>query len=240
MQKKLIIRTGRVYAGLRAELGDFDDWIRRELGADGDSWQVIDVQAGEALPSVMEVAGAVITGSAAMVSERAPWSEATAAWLRSAHAAKVPLLGICFGHQLLAAALGGEVGYHPQGPEAGTVTVHTTAAAASDPLLSALPASFAANVIHWQSVQRLPAGAVCLAHNAFEPHHAFRHGSAWGVQFHPEFNAEAMTRYLAQLAPLLDKAQLSLPALQQNVAATPHAAALLQRFATLLPGAAQG
>lgn len=239
MQQKLIIKTGRVYPGMRADLGDMDDWILRAMGEDGRGWRVVDVQAGERLPDVARVAGAVITGSAAMVSERAPWSEQTAVWLRTAHAANVPLLGICFGHQLLADALGGEVDYHPQGPEAGTVTVQTHAAAQDDPLLSALPPLFAANVIHWQSVRRLPDGAVCLAGNAFEPHHAFRHGSAWGVQFHPEFNAEAMVRYLLQLEAVLTEAGLSPQCLQKTVAETPQAASLLARFAALLPRTAQ-
>lgn len=233
MREKLIIKTGSTLPALAAERGDFEDWIRREL-SDAADWRVVNVAAGEALPSPTDCAGAVITGSPAMVSERAPWSEATAAWLRAAHADEVPLFGICYGHQLLADALGGEVGYHPHGPEAGAVDVERLAAAETDPLLGALPVCFSANVIHWQTVLRLPPGAERLAGNAFEPHQAFRLGSAWGVQFHPEFDQHAMRRYLELLHGRLCAAGRDPQALLAQVRSTPEAAGLLARFASQL------
>ncbi|SMF52084.1 glutamine amidotransferase [Pseudogulbenkiania subflava] len=233
MSEKLIIKTGSTLPALAEEQGDFEDWIRREL-PDADDWRVVNVVAGETLPPPQHCAAAVITGSPAMVSERAPWSEATAAWLRAAHAARVPLLGICYGHQLLADALGGEVGYHPHGPEAGAVEVERLVAAETDPLLGTLPARFAANVIHWQTVLRLPPGAVPLAGNAFEPHQAFRLGSAWGVQFHPEFDQHAMRRYLELLHDRLCAAGRDPQALLAQVRPTPEAAGLLARFAASL------
>ncbi|MEQ6289704.1 glutamine amidotransferase [Vogesella sp. GCM10023246] len=234
MKQRLIIKTGEPHAEVQAEHGNFEQWIVRELGGDAAAWSVVDVTGGEALPAVAEVAGAIITGSPAMVSDRADWSEEAAAWLRAAHAAKVPLLGICFGHQLLAHALGGEVGYHPGGPEVGTVTVARQPAAAGDALFDAMPAQFAAQVLHWQSVLRLPPGASVLAANAFEPHHAFRVGNSWGVQFHPEFDTAATVSLLEVLAPALQQAQLSVTALRDAVCPTPEAAGLLQRFAAVL------
>lgn len=231
--QKLIIKTGSTLPTLAEEQGDFEDWIRREL-PDAADWRVVNVTQGEPLPPVADCAGAVITGSPAMVSERAPWSEVTAAWLRAAHAAEVPLLGICYGHQLLADALGGEVGYHPHGPEVGSVAVERLAEAETDPLLGALPARFAANVIHWQTVLRLPPGAVPLAGNAFEPHQAFRFGSAWGVQFHPEFDQHAMRRYVELLHDKLSVSGRDPQGLLAGVRPTPEAAGLLARFAALL------
>ncbi|MTD32975.1 glutamine amidotransferase [Paludibacterium denitrificans] len=233
MKYKLIIKTGVPVADVAAEYGLFEDWIARELGDTAADWQVVDVQHGAELPAVAEVAAAIITGSAAMVSERAAWSEATADWLRCAHAAEVPLLGICYGHQLLAHALGGEVSYHPQGPEVGVVTVQRLPAAQDDQLLGALPAQFPAAVIHWQSVLALPPGAVRLAENSFEPNHAFRCGSARGVQFHPEFNDTVMGSYLQRLAEKLSQEGLDPSALQQQLRPTPEANRLLWRFGQL-------
>ena len=234
MKQRLIIKTGEPHAEVQAEHGNFEQWIVRELGGDGAGWRVVDVTGGEALPPVAEVAGAIITGSPSMVSDRADWSEEAAAWLREAHAANVPLLGICFGHQLLAHALGGEVGYHPGGPEVGTVQVQRQPAAAGDALFDAMPAQFAAQALHWQSVLRLPPGATVLAANAFEPHHAFRLGRSWGVQFHPEFDTAASVSLIDVLTPALEKEQQPVAALRAGVCPTADAATLLPRFAALL------
>ena len=89
--------------------------------------RVIDVAAGDELPPVAGVAGAIITGSAAMVTERLPWSERTAGWIRDAMDVELPLFGVCFGHQLMAHALGGRVDYLPGGCEIGTQPIDPVA-----------------------------------------------------------------------------------------------------------------
>ncbi len=111
--------------------------------------------------------------------DRVPWSEVLAAWVAEAVPMGIPVLGVCYGHQLLAHALGGEVDYHPAGPEVGTVPVRLTPAARTDPLFARLPETFYAHATHAQSVLRLPAAAVHLAGNDYEPHHAA--GSAGGA-----------------------------------------------------------
>jgi GMP synthase (glutamine-hydrolysing) len=147
---------------------------------------------------------------------------------------QTPVLGICYGHQLLAHALGGEVAHHPQGVEIGTVRVQRHAAAHADALLGHLPDDFAAQATHWQSVRRLPPGAVLLAGNAFEPHHAFRVGpSAWGVQFHPEFSADALRAYVEGMGPVLARAGRDAAQISAGLMDTPHAASVLPRFARL-------
>jgi GMP synthase (glutamine-hydrolysing) len=145
------------------------------------------------------------------------------------------VLGICYGHQLLAHALGGEAGDHPQGAEVGTVTVTLDEAAATDALLRGLPAQFPAHAVHWQSALRLPEGAVRLAGNDHEPVHAFRAGAhAWGVQFHPEFDADVMRGYIDQLAGDLVRAGTNPAALREHVVPTDAAAGLLGRFARIV------
>lgn len=220
-----ILKTGSTLPELVPAQGDFEDWVRAGLGPLECPLQVLQADQAAApqfhWPHWSQVAGIVITGSHAMVTDELPWMQACAAWLRAAVDRGVPVLGICFGHQLLGHALGGVVGPNPRGLELGTVTVEATPAAAADPLWHELPPAFAANAVHYQSVLQPPPGAVLLARNGHEGVHALRMGAAcWGVQFHPEFNAQAMQGYIAHLK--------SAPA---QAGPTPDAASLLARFA---------
>lgn len=231
----LIVKTGSTHDHIRERLGDFDDWIAAGL-REGGAQQVIVHDARTPLPppALDAVAGVVLTGSHAMVSDREPWSEALVPWLREAVRSQTPVLGICYGHQLLAHALGGEVANHPDGVEIGTVGIHRSEASANDPLLGQLPMVFDAQATHWQSVRQLPPGAVLLAGNPFEPHHAFRVGpNAWGVQFHPEFSDEALRAYLDGQGPRLAAAGLDAQAIAAALQPTPLAASLLPIFARL-------
>jgi GMP synthase (glutamine-hydrolysing) len=106
----LVIKTGSTLPSLLDRQGDFEDWVIAGLGVPRDQVQVANVQAGDVLPEPDDVAGVVITGSHSMVTDHEPWSERAAAWLRRAVVRQTPVLGICYGHQLLAYALGGEVG----------------------------------------------------------------------------------------------------------------------------------
>jgi len=232
----VIVKLGSTFEALRARQGgDFEHWIADGLGAHALPLLVIDPRRGDALPDPAGVSGVVVTGSHAMVSHREPWSEATAAWLAKLVARDTPVLGICYGHQLLAHALGGEAGDHPQGAEVGTVTVTLGEAAATDPLLQGLPAQFPAHAVHWQSALRLPEGAVLLAGNEHEPVHAFRAGrNAWGVQFHPEFDADAMRGYIEMLAGELASMGADAKTMRERVVDTDAAASLLGRFARIV------
>src|SRR5579875_3355003 len=197
MKPILIIRTGRAPDAIRARHGDFPHWFRLCEGLAPSRLHIVDVAAGEALPPPQAVAGALITGSAAMVTERAAWSERTAGWIRNAMDAALPLFGVCYGHQLMAHALGGRVDYLPGGREIGTQSIALLPAAASDPLAGRLPTEFRAHTTHEQSVLEAPSGASVLARSARDPHHLLRYGpNAVSVQFHAEFNADVMRAYI--------------------------------------------
>jgi GMP synthase (glutamine-hydrolysing) len=228
----LIVQTGSTFAELRARRGDFPDWFRRSLRLHRSEVDVVRVDAGGVLPSDARAhAGVIVTGSPAMVSERLHWSEQTAAWLRTTIERRVPVLGVCYGHQLLAHALGGRVDYHPQGREVGTVGIERLPAAAHDALLGSAPTGFTAHASHQQSVLELPKGAVTLARSAHDPHHAVRYAEkVWGLQFHPEFSVEIMRDYLRRR---MQAANGDCPAeccVERAYAPAPSARRLLHRF----------
>lgn len=231
MKPVLIIRTGRAPDPIRARHGDFPHWFRLGAGLHPRQLQVVDVAAGEALPAPPEVAGAIITGSAAMVTERAAWSERTAGWIRDAMDIELPLFGVCYGHQLMAHALGGHVDYLPGGREIGTQTIELSALAARDPLAAALPALFRAHTTHEQSVIEPPGSATVLARSARDPHQLLRYGpNALSVQFHPEFNAEVMRAYIRRKHTDMRREGTDPRQVFSAVAATPVARQLLRRF----------
>ena len=234
MPKVVILKTGTTYPALREVFGDFDSWFAARLAPELNI-DVVDVTVDDLPGQPEDWSGIVITGSPAMVSDRAPWSEHTGNWLAHAVSAEIPVLGVCYGHQLLAHALGGEVGFHPRGRETGTHPIELLDSAMDDPLFRGLPRQFPAQLTHRQSVLRLPRNAVLLARNEFEPHQAFRLGPcAWGVQFHPEFSLEVMRSYLEVQAPDLKKEGLDAAALLAGTRAAPEASSLLDRFSRIV------
>jgi GMP synthase (glutamine-hydrolysing) len=233
MRPLLIVKTGDAMARVRARRGDYDAWIRSGLAAETLPVQVACVHRDESLPDPESVAGVVVTGSAAMVSHREAWSEDTARWLAGAFEAGTPILGICYGHQLLAHALGGRVGANARGRQMGTISLQLDAA--GDPLLGELPGEVAVQMTHVEVVLEFPGGAIRLGTNAMDPHAAFRVGAcAWGLQFHPEFDADIMRGYIEGRRELIAGEGGDADALLATVRDSWHGPAILARFGELV------
>lgn len=197
MSTNLIIKAGEKLPTLNSVDGDYEDWIADIAGWNRADYCVVAVYLGEKLPPCNEVGSVIISGSGAMVDDSAPWIEECANWLALASKLSLPILGICFGHQLLAHALGGSVANNARGVEVGSVTIHLTDNASRDSLFKGLPLSFSANVSHMQSVIKLPAGAKLLAYSDMENVQAFSYGEClWGIQFHPEFDGEIVKHFI--------------------------------------------
>ena len=200
-----VVKTGRTYSELAHRRGDFEDWTTRGLGINSPDVTIVDMDRGPYLPHPRAIAGAVVTGSHSMVTEPQSWVEPLAEWMRQLVEEGVPVLGVCYGHQLLAHALWGRVGFHPNGPEIGTVEVDLLPEGERDSLLGGMPKRFHAHTTHAQTVLTLPAGAVLLARTDHEAHAAFRVGScAWGVQFHPEYDEDIMRHYVCEQRATLE------------------------------------
>ncbi len=237
MNDILVLKTGTTLPALRARQGDFEDWVISGLDVPPDRVVVIDVRVNVDLPEPGDVAGVIITGSHSMVTDHEPWSERAAAWLRPAAERRTPMLGICYGHQLLAYALGGEVGNNPRGHETGTVKVYLNETGYADRLLGGLANPLRVQVSHQETVLGLPPGARCLAWSDRDAHQAFLAGAnVWGVQFHPEFNADAMRAYAQNEQEIL-RAEGQDPAwISAQVEETIYGRQVLQRFAQIALG----
>ena len=229
MRPLLLIQTGEAPDALVTRFGGFADWFRAAMRIDAAQMRVVRVDEGETLPDPRDVPGAVITGSAAMVTERADWSERTTGWIRDAMDAETPLFGVCYGHQLMAHALGGTVGWLPAGREIGTESI-TRLTEVRD--AHALPPSFPAHTTHRQTVLAPPPGAEILARSERDPHQLLRYApNALSSQFHPEFTPDFMRAYIEVRAETLREEGLDPDALLANVRETEVARLLLERFA---------
>lgn len=231
MPRLLIIQTGSAPDPIRQQHGDFDRWFINCLGRDRFDYQVIAVDRGQPLPpDASDLAGVLVTGSPAMVSHRLDWSEATAAWIARVHPSGLPMLGVCYGHQLIAHALGGQVGPNPAGRRMGTTPVEVLCSA--DPLLAGLDAQPNFHVTHMEAVLNPPPGARVTARAGGDPHHALHFGhQTWGVQFHPEFDEEIMACYIRLRADALRAEGIDPDRLLADIAPAPAGPVLLQRFA---------
>lgn len=237
-----IIKTGDTLDSVKASAGDFHQMFLEQLGELGVDARVVQAHKEEALPSVDEVDILLVTGSPHSVIDRPGWSERTGTLLAEAVSANKWVLGVCYGHQLLAQAMGGVVEKNPQGYEVGTIQVELTEAGKSDPLFQAIARgepTLSFNSTHSDAVMRAPVGARVLASTKATEVQAFAIGErAWGVQFHPEFTPEIMALYVEGRTPLIEKNARAFgldPAAEiarakRSVHATPAGKALLRSF----------
>ena len=199
----LIVQMGKTFPEISTKIGDFTDWIQNVL--DTKDIDIIDAKK-ETLPNPLRYSGIILTGSHDMVTAHPSWSRKVAEWLKICKRLQTPILGICYGHQLLANTFGGWVEDHPKGLEIGSHSIHLYVEAQKDALFYNLPQTFSAYLVHYQSATQLPQDAILLASSTHEHHQAYRIGDRiWGVQFHPEFSQVAMQGYVdilsEELAP---------------------------------------
>ena len=231
MKKLYIIKCGSTFDSIKNDYKDFEHWIIDKFENKDKNIVIINAQENEKLPTLTKNDAVILTGSHSMVTHEESWSLEVEKWLPKLIEDKVPLLAICYGHQLLAKSLGGVSGYHENGMEIGSVDINLEQDAKNDEIFSKLQNSFKAHTIHSQTVIKLPKNATRLAFNNHDKNHAFRVGNcSWGVQFHPEFDENIMNLYIKEVAKKKDLDVEKLTSFSEN---TNVATMILKEFERL-------
>ena len=196
----LVIKTGTTDPAVVASDGDYDDWFLAALEDGGRRCVVLEAWGEGTLPFPGSFGGVLLTGSPRSVRDEDAWMASLAGWTLSAARSGVPVLAVCFGHQLIGEALGGWIAPNSNGGEYGTIDVSLTEAGRSDPLFAGLPETVTVQSTHKDVLERAPTdeGVTRLAGNENTTWQAF----AWGehlraVQFHPEMSAHALRKLIA-------------------------------------------
>jgi GMP synthase-like glutamine amidotransferase len=211
-----ILQTGHSPDALIADSGDYPSFFIRLLDGQGltfRTWAVVD---GEFPASIHDAEGWLITGSRHGAYEDHPWIPPLEAFIRDAYAAKVPLVGICFGHQIIAKAMGGRVEKYKGGWSVGPTEYDFDGE------------TLTLNAWHQDQVVEKPASAKVVATNEFCENAALLYDDrAFTVQAHPEFRPDFVDGLMKTRGrglvpdPLLDAATARLDApLHDRVIAT--------------------
>jgi GMP synthase-like glutamine amidotransferase len=184
----------------------------------GHRLRTIRIHEGKLLPGDLENVDAIVaTGGVQNVHEALPWMEQEMELLRQAHALALPIVGMCLGNQLLAAALGGEVGPVRGGIQLGWIEVELNHIGREDPLFAGI--AWKSMQPHWNryGVTKLPPGARTLAMSAGHPIEAWAAGlRTYGFGFHPEIEPGAFAAWAGEDPEGLVEVGISLEDLQRQ------------------------
>jgi len=219
--------VGQPPAEIRARHGDFVDMFARIGGLARRGFDVVDGPVDPA-PKPAQFSGLIISGSAASVLDSEAWMDDAVDLIGSFASAGRPVLGVCFGHQLIAKAFGGSVRRADVGLMSSTWSIELTAAGERDPLFRDLPPAIETNFSHRDEI--VPSDELTVLANG--PHSIAAIGvgdCVRGVQFHPEFSAAEARAYVDYRSGELGDASAELAAKASD---TPGAISAVENFLT--------
>ena len=207
--KVSVFQTGLVAEPLR---GQFDNYGKMfaDLVGDGDgdgkfTFETVSLIEDEPLPPLDQTEAIIITGSALGVYDHKPWMEPLREFIRDAYAREIPMIGVCFGHQIMADALGGVVEKSTKGWGLGR---HHYSINQKPTFMVDAPDQMQFNVIHQDQVLTPPPNSTVVGGSAFTPNAIleYENGAAISIQAHPEFaNDYASAVYELRTGELFDE-----------------------------------
>lgn len=207
--KVTIIETGRAPGRLSEDFPRYPRMFEALLSAAdaGLRFETVSLVEGEALPDAAACEGVLITGSPAGVYDATPWMEPLRRFVRAAFAVETPMVGVCFGHQIIADAMGGDVRKSEKGWGVGR---HTYQLLQHRPWMAGAGASVSLAASHQDQVITPPEGAVTLARSAHTEHAmlAYAQAPVMSLQGHPEFEDDFVAALYAARRGRLSDAQV--------------------------------
>jgi GMP synthase-like glutamine amidotransferase len=184
-----LLLCDHVAEALRPIAGDYDAMFRNWLGPPfpDATWRIYDLAAGQYPTDLAECDFYITTGSKASVYDDEPWIHAFAGLVRDIDQARLPMVGVCFGHQMIAHALGGRTVKSDRGWAIG---VHTFDVSLHQPWMQPPRKRFSLLMSCQDQVQLLPPGAQVLASSPHCPVALYQAGTLLGIQGHPEWTPE--------------------------------------------------
>ncbi len=215
-------------------LGSYQQIFQRLLNLEHAHWQAFDLR--NHTPDLHNYHGCVITGSVCSVNENQPWITRAQNLVQQAVSYQLPLLGVCWGGQLIAKAMGGEVGKNPKGWDLGLRQVYPTWRGRFHRLLRGMPNPLCMLQSHQEIILRLPRKAVRLAFSDTSPIEIFAIGQhTLGVQGHPELDSQAVADIIqVRHSKGLITAQQASLAHTQLMWGSPHSAFMQRWFSVFI------
>ncbi len=207
--------VGQTLPAIREQYGDFDSWFQEQPGVDAD-FRVHQLFNDQPLPNPSDSDGWIITGSPGSANDDLPWLRKVIDGVGMSVNKDHPVLGVCFGHQLLAVATGGQVGPNPKGWELGSATIILTDNGSESALFKGMARRISVFQSHQEIVTNLPPGAQVLAVNEMGLQAFQINRSAFGVQFHPEFTQSIASMYVQLRSEAVDPDSIKSEILPNN------------------------
>ncbi len=189
----------------------------------GHRLRIINAHRGEALPPDLDDVDGIVTcgGEPSANDDSLPWLAREMELLREAHRREIPIVGLCLGCQILARALGGEIGKLEAGIELGWHPVQLTHAGTNDPVHAGV--GWTNTMFHWhrEQVIKLPPGATALTKSARTPVQAWSLGLwTYAFQYHSEVTPQDIARWIEEEPDALIEAGVSADDLLDKTRAT--------------------